>query len=78
MGLVVIGYAILLAINPRQHPGVAYFAIFLCVSGVSPCISGTISWCGSNIGPTLKRATGMGMMFTLGNSGGMCESEAGT
>ncbi|KAK4055978.1 hypothetical protein OIO90_002972 [Microbotryomycetes sp. JL221] len=74
MSIASIGYTILLAVDPIRHPGVCYFAIFLCVSGVSPPISNTITWCGGSIGPIYKRATGMGMMFTLGNSGGIISS----
>jgi len=59
MSIAAIGYIILIAVDSRELPGVAYFAVFLAVTGVAPCISGTITWCGNNIGPTLKRATGM-------------------
>ncbi|GAA6013507.1 hypothetical protein JCM11491_006104 [Sporobolomyces phaffii] len=74
MSLVVIGYAILLAVNPLQKPGVAYFALFLCVGGVAPSIACTISWLMVNVGPSYKRALASGMMFTLGNSGGIVSS----
>ncbi|GAA5943177.1 uncharacterized protein JCM15063_005226 [Sporobolomyces koalae] len=74
MTIVVIGYAILLSINPLKKPGVAYFALFLCVGGVAPSIACTISWLTVNIGPSYKRAMASGMMFTLGNSGGIVSS----
>ncbi|GJN88975.1 hypothetical protein Rhopal_001946-T1 [Rhodotorula paludigena] len=74
MSIVVIGYAILLGNDPREKPGVSYFALFLCVAGVAPAIPMTIVWTGNNLSPTLKRGTGMGMMFTLGNSGGIISS----
>ncbi|KAK4702076.1 hypothetical protein P7C70_g4146, partial [Phenoliferia sp. Uapishka_3] len=74
MLIAVIGFAIELGVNPKTSPGVAYFGLFLCVGAVSPCISNTISWIGVNCGPTYKRACGMGMMFTLGNSGGIVSS----
>jgi len=74
MLVVVAGYAILLGVDPTEKPGVAYFALFLCVSGVAPCISNTITWAGGNVGPVYKRATSMGMLFVLGNSGGICSS----
>ncbi|KAI5474744.1 hypothetical protein MNV49_002522 [Pseudohyphozyma bogoriensis] len=74
MTIVVIGYAILLGVNPKEYPGVAYFALFLCVAGASPCISNTITWCGNNLGPVYKRAVGMGMMYSAGNSGGIVSS----
>jgi hypothetical protein len=34
MSVVAVGYAILLGVDPKQRPGVAYFALFLCVTGV--------------------------------------------
>lgn len=34
--MVCIGYAILLGIDVVEKPGVAYFAVFLCVGGVAP------------------------------------------
>ncbi|GAA5830862.1 hypothetical protein JCM11251_001101 [Rhodosporidiobolus azoricus] len=74
MTIVCIGFSILLAINPLEQPGVAYFAIFLCVNGVAPCIAATITWCGNNFSPVLRRGTAMGMMFTTGNSGGIISS----
>ncbi|GAA5847715.1 hypothetical protein JCM3766R1_000741 [Sporobolomyces carnicolor] len=74
MTVTVIGYAILLGINPREKPGVAYFALFLCVGGVSPSIPCTIAWLGVNVGPGFKRAMGSGMMFTCGNSMGIVSS----
>ncbi|GAA5968860.1 hypothetical protein JCM11641_000760 [Rhodosporidiobolus odoratus] len=74
MSIVVIGYAILLGINLTEKPGVAYFAIFLCVCGIAPCIANTITWTGNNMSPVLKRGTAMGMMFTTGNSGGIVSS----
>lgn len=61
MTIVVIGYAILLGNDPREKPGVSYFALFLCVAGVAPAIPMTIVWTGNNLSPTLKRGTGMGM-----------------
>lgn len=59
MSIAALGYIILIAVDARKSPGACYFAVFLAVTGVAPCISGTITWCGNNIGPTLKRATGM-------------------
>lgn len=44
MVITLIGYAIQLC---DVAPGVKYFAIFLCVGGVSPCISTCITWIGN-------------------------------
>lgn len=44
MIITIIGYVIQLC---DVAPGVKYFAIFLCVGGVSPCISTCITWIGN-------------------------------
>ncbi|BGP62173.1 hypothetical protein NBRC10512v2_003502 [Rhodotorula toruloides] len=74
MTVVIIGYGILLGIKTQKHPGVAYFAVFLCVCGVAPCIANTIVWTGNNFSGVLKRGTSMGVMFAVGNSGGIVSS----
>ncbi|BGP24271.1 hypothetical protein JCM10295v2_003181 [Rhodotorula toruloides] len=74
MTVVVIGYGILIGIETKKHPGVAYFAVFLCVCGVAPCIANTIVWTGNNFAGVLKRGTSMGVMFAVGNSGGIVSS----
>ncbi|KWU42228.1 transporter [Rhodotorula sp. JG-1b] len=74
MTVVCIGYAILLGIDVVEKPGVAYFAVFLCVGGVAPCIANNITWTGNSFAGTLKRGTAMGIMFTTGNSGGIISS----
>lgn len=75
MSWTILGYIIVISVDPTQNPAAAYVGIFFAISGVAPCISTCITWCGNNLGPTYKRATGMGMMFTLGNSGGIVASE---
>lgn len=74
MSIALIGFIILLAVEPSRAPGVCYFALFLTVGGISPCISNSISWTGGNNGPVYKRATAMGLFFTFGNSGGIIAS----
>lgn len=58
------GYAIL--ISPVSA-GVHYFAIFLTVAGVSPCIALAIAYVGANFGPLYRRATVMGVYCPLGS-----------
>lgn len=74
MSTTCIGYIILLAIDVRQKPGVAYFAVFLCVGGIAPCIANSIAWIGGNTAPVIKRGTAMGVFFMTGNSGGIISS----
>ncbi|PWN87159.1 putative MFS nicotinic acid transporter Tna1 [Acaromyces ingoldii] len=71
MFVVVIGYIILIC---DVAPGVKYFAIFLTVAGVSPSIGTSIAFVGSNFGPVYRRATTMGIYFTIGNSAGLVSS----
>jgi len=71
MTVLIIGYIILITC---PKPSVSYFAIFLSVAGVSPCIATAIVWVGNNFGPITTRATSMGIFFTLGNSAGIISS----
>lgn len=69
-----IGYIILIA-TPITKPGVLYFAVFLTVSSIAPGIATTIAWVGSNYANHYKKATAMGLTFTLGNAGGIVASQ---
>jgi len=71
MVCVVAGYGILIS---SAGAAVKYFAIFLTVAGVSPCISMAITWVGNNCGPMYTRATVMGIFFSFGNSAGIISS----
>lgn len=54
MAVCCIGYIILLA---QYKPAVSYFATFLCVAGVSPCIALAIVWVGGQFGPVVSKST---------------------
>jgi len=71
MIVTIIGYAIELS---DARIGAKYFGIFLCVAGVSPCISTCITWIGNNYGPVYTRAAAMGLLFSVGNSAGIISS----
>ncbi|RMZ77964.1 hypothetical protein DV738_g4159, partial [Chaetothyriales sp. CBS 135597] len=68
---VIAGYSILIS---DVSAGVKYFAIFLTVAGISPCVILAISYVGTNFGPLYVRATVMGFFFTMGNSAGLISS----
>nr|AOR51673.1 MFS transporter [Phaffia rhodozyma] len=72
--LALIGYIILVTV-PIHHPGVLYFAIFLTVASIAPQIAITITWTSNNFGNHYKKAMAMGMVFSLGNSGGIVSSQ---
>lgn len=46
--------------------GVLYFAVFIVIGGIAPCIATTIVWAGNTFGNHYKRATSMGLTFSLG------------
>ncbi|KZS93115.1 putative MFS nicotinic acid transporter Tna1 [Sistotremastrum niveocremeum HHB9708] len=71
MLVVIAGYGILIS---DVSAAVKYFAIFLTVAGVSPCIALAITWIGNNSGPMYTRATVMGIFFSFGNSAGIISS----
>ncbi|SGY43392.1 BQ5605_C001g00021 [Microbotryum silenes-dioicae] len=80
ISLASIGFIILLARDPRTDPKVAYFALFLCVGGLCPCvssdwvISNSISWIGNNYPNRTKRSAAIGLFFSVGNAGGIVSS----
>ena len=86
----VVGYSILISVSPKENPGVQYFALFLTVTSTGPLIACTISWTAntwahhcewlSELRRTAltadKKAIGMGLVFSSGNSGGIVASQA--
>ncbi|WRT65182.1 uncharacterized protein IL334_002125 [Kwoniella shivajii] len=69
-----IGYLLFLVI-PKRYPGALYFAVFLTTCSIAPCIATTIVWSGNTFGNHYKKATSMGFIFSLGNSGGIISSQ---
>jgi hypothetical protein len=69
--IAVIGYIILLTVDPTKNGGVCYFALFLCTMSVAPLIATTITWGGNTFGGHYKKAVAMGMYFSSGNAGGI-------
>jgi len=71
MFVVIVGYIILIS---NAAIGAKYFALFLCVGGVSPSIATSITFIGNNYGPVYTRAAAMGFFFSVGNSAGLISS----
>jgi len=71
MLIVIVGYIILIS---NVAIGAKYFALFLCIGGVSPCIATSITFIGNNYGPVYTRAAAMGFYFSVGNSAGIISS----
>lgn len=63
----IVGFLILIFSNDSN---VKYFAVFLTTGGISPCIATCITFLSGNISPHTKRATALGFMLSVGNSGG--------
>lgn len=72
--IAIIGYVLLLTI-PLKHSGALYFAVFVTIGAIAPALAGTIVWAGNTFGNHYKKATSMGMIFSLGNSGGIVASQ---
>lgn len=68
--LATIAYIIFITV-PITKPGVLYFAVFLSVASIAPCIATTIVWASSNFTNHYKKAMALGMVFSCGNSGGI-------
>jgi nitrate/nitrite transporter NarK len=70
-----IGYIIFLTV-PITKPGPLYFAVFLTVASIAPCIATTIVWSGNSFANHYKKAFAMGAIFSSGNAGGIWSSQA--
>ncbi|KAF9513674.1 hypothetical protein BS47DRAFT_1372468 [Hydnum rufescens UP504] len=69
--MVITGYVILIT---NASIAVKYFAIFLCVGGISPCGATATTFIGNNYGPVYTRAVAMGFYFAVGACGGIISS----
>jgi len=68
--LVIIGFAMALAGQETNTPGVMYAACFIAVIGLYAGFPGIISWLSNNLANSRKRAIGMGLHIGIGNLGG--------
>ncbi|KAE8382729.1 major facilitator superfamily domain-containing protein [Aspergillus bertholletiae] len=74
MGLIAIGFIIVLASTGRGVPGVVYFGVFVAVVGIYPAFPGNITWLSANLAGDYKRASGMAIQIGLGNLAGAMAS----
>ncbi|OAQ89908.1 major facilitator superfamily transporter [Purpureocillium lilacinum] len=71
----VIGF--IMAITTSNNPGLAgvtYAGCFLACCGFFPAFPGVISWLANNLAGPYKRAIGMSLQISLGNTGGLIGS----
>ncbi|PWZ01220.1 MFS general substrate transporter [Testicularia cyperi] len=70
----VIGYSILLGNNPRDKPGVSYFAIYLAATGIYPLIPNTIALVANNVEGSYTRSVVTAVVISFGNINGAVSS----
>jgi len=70
----IIGYAMLYATSPTNHPGVGYAGSIIAACGVFPTIPIILAWGSGNAGSSLKKAVTIGLLSGVGNLGGICSS----
>ncbi|CAF0880085.1 unnamed protein product [Adineta steineri] len=66
--VVIIGFIILIV---AQNLSIKYFAVFLAIGGITPCVAICIAFISCNISPHTKRATALAFMISVGNCGGL-------
>lgn len=69
-----VGFLGLLAVPQPRFPGLTYALLFFIPAGIYPGLIGILSWIGNNLAPSWKRAIGMGLLISLGNTGGLIGS----
>ncbi|KAK4118765.1 MFS general substrate transporter [Parathielavia appendiculata] len=77
MGLITIGYAVILTRDGElggSNLGVAYFAVILTCMGIYPVQPAGSSWAANNLAPANRRAIGVAFNICFGNIGGIVGS----
>jgi hypothetical protein len=59
MGLIAIGFVMVLSSTGRGLPGVVYAGVFIAVVGIYPAFPGNVTWISNNLAGSYKRAAGM-------------------
>ncbi|KFZ12754.1 hypothetical protein V501_04069 [Pseudogymnoascus sp. VKM F-4519 (FW-2642)] len=60
--------------NRRDLSGITYAGCFIACCGFYPAFPGIIAWLANNLAGSYKRAIGMGLQISLGNTGGLIGS----
>ncbi|KAK4493818.1 hypothetical protein PRZ48_015003 [Zasmidium cellare] len=68
------GFLGLLAVPQPRLPGLTYAFLFFIPAGIYPGLIGILSWIGNNLAPSWKRAIGMSLLISIGNTGGLVGS----
>ncbi|TFK34022.1 major facilitator superfamily domain-containing protein [Crucibulum laeve] len=70
----IIGYSMLYATSPTNHPGAGYAGAIIAACGVFPTVPLMLAWGSGNAGSSLKKAVIIGLLSGIGNLGGICSS----
>lgn len=70
----IVGYIILLTVNPAKTPGASYFACYV-VAMFFPCIPNTIALTGSHVEGIYKKSVVIGTVISWGNIHGAATSQ---
>lgn len=68
--LAIIGYSMLYATSPKNHPGAGFAGSILAACGVFPTVPLMLAWGSANAGSSLKKAVVIGLLSGVGNLGG--------
>lgn len=71
----IVGYIILLAVNPADAPGASYFGCYLSALGIYPMIPNTIALTGSHVEGAYKKSVVMAIIISWGNIHGAATSQ---
>ncbi|KFY49688.1 hypothetical protein V496_09860 [Pseudogymnoascus sp. VKM F-4515 (FW-2607)] len=70
-----IGFTLAIATSDRPDlSGITYAGCFIACCGFYPAFPGIIAWLANNLAGSYKRAVGMGLQISLGNTGGLIGS----
>lgn len=69
--VMIVGFAMCIATDPRERPGVVYAGVFIIACSIYPSFPGNIAWLSNNLAGSYKRSAGMAMQIGIGNLGGV-------
>jgi len=67
MGMIAVGFVVVLASVGRGVPGVIYAGVFIAVVGIYPAFPGNITWISNNLAGSYKRSVGMAIHIGVRN-----------
>ena len=76
LSVAIIGYIILITVDPDKAPEASYFAIYLAAAGIYPLIPNSVALTGGHIEGSYKRGVVMGIVISWGNINGAATSNA--